>query len=93
MNELIDLSLLAESRSLLGTLLRRRGLTWFLAKESPQPLFSLEHGHVELVVRTAAAKLAHRGRAVHPKAAEHCRKEIRRELIRRVTGAMMRAGY
>jgi hypothetical protein len=30
---------------------------------------------------------------VHPKALEYCRKELRRELIRRVTAAMMRVGY
>ena len=93
MTDLIDLSLLKESRSLLEMLLQKRGLTFFLAKEGAQPLFSLEKSKVELVLRTASAKLARKGRAVHPKAAEYCRKEIRRELIKRLTEAMLRVGY
>ena len=93
MTELIDLSLLKDSRSLLETLLKKRGLSYFLAKDGPQPLFSLEKSKVELVVKTAAAKTTRNGREVHPKALEYCRKEIRRELIARVTQAMMRVGY
>ena len=93
MTDVIDLSLLKESRSLMESLLDKRGLTYFLAKEGKQPLFSIEKSAVELVVRTTAAKLERKGRSVHPKALEYCRKELRRELIRRVTAAMMRVGY
>lgn len=93
MTDIIDLSLLKESRTLLESLLQKRGLTFFLDKEGQRPLFSIEKSKVELVVRTASAKLARKGRAVHPRAAEHCRTELRRELIRRVTEAMMRVGY
>lgn len=93
MTDIIDLSLLKETRALLETLLQKRGLTYFLDKEGARPLFSIEKAKVELVVKTARTKLEKRGRPVHPKAVERCRTEVRRELIRRVTEAMMRVGY
>ena len=92
MTEIIDLSLLRDSRALLDKLLERHGLTYFLAREG-KPLFALDKSKVELVVRTTQAKLARRGITPHPKALEHCRKEIRRELLRQITSAMMRVGY
>jgi hypothetical protein len=92
MTEIIDLSLIQESRTLLKRLLDRRGLAYFLARDG-QRLFSLEKEKVDLVVKTAVTKLDKKGRAVHPKAVEQCRLEVRRELIKRVTEAMMRVGY
>jgi hypothetical protein len=93
MSDLIDLSLLKESRALLESTVKRRGLTYFLAKEGQSPLFSIEKSQVDMVVRTARARLERNGRQTHPKAVEYCQKELRRELIRRVTQAMMRVGY
>lgn len=93
MTELIDLSLVRASRELLEAMLERRGLSFFLSTGGGQPLFSLEKSKVDLVVKTAASKLAREGRNVHPKAVEHSRKEIRRALIREVTTQMMRVGY
>jgi len=93
MSDVIDLSLLKESRALLETTLQRRGLSYFLAKEGPSPLFSIEKEPVDRVVRAARAKLERAGREAHPRSIDYCRKELRRELIRRVTQAMMRVGY
>ena len=89
----IDLSLLKESRALLEGQLDRKGLTFFLATESKQPLFSIDSAKVDAVVRACLAKLDRQGRAIHPRAVAHCRAELRRELIRRVTQAMLRVGY
>ncbi|MBS2028943.1 MAG: hypothetical protein JST54_13665 [Deltaproteobacteria bacterium] len=93
MTDVIDLSLLQESRKLLRSMLDRRGLTWFLDKEGQRPLFSIEASKLETVLKSSAAKIERKGRSVHPRAMEHCRNELRRELIRRVTEAMMRVGY
>jgi hypothetical protein len=92
MSELIDLSLLKESRVVLQQLLERRGLAYFLARDG-RPLFSLEAEKVDLVVRSCLAKLSRRGRTVHPRAVEQCRRLVRRELIKRITEAMMQVGY
>jgi hypothetical protein len=91
MAEIIDLSLVADARRFFHKLLDTRGLNYFLSKDSARP-FQIEPSKVELVVRTAA-----RTRAPHlPKppihAVNHCRKEIRRELIRRVVEEMLGAG-
>ena len=93
MSDVIDLSLLKESRALLEATLKRRGLTYFLAKEGPKPLFAIEEAGVNRVIRAAQAKLERNGRSTHPRAIDYCRKELRRELIKRVTAAMMRVGY
>jgi hypothetical protein len=91
MAEIIDLSLVADARRYFRKLLDSRGLAYFLQKDGPR-LFQIEQSKVELVVRTAA-----RSRPPHlPKppihAVDHCRKEIRRELIRRVVEAMLQTG-
>ncbi|HEX8820983.1 MAG TPA: hypothetical protein VF794_13730 [Archangium sp.] len=91
MADIIDLSLLADSRRYLLKLLDARGLSYFLQKEG-QRLFHIEPAKVELVVRTAVRARAEEQPAPHPKAIEHCRKEIRRELIRRVASAMLQTG-
>jgi len=89
--EIIDLSLVADARRFFHKLLDKRGLGYFLMKDSARP-FQIEPSKVELIVRTAA-----RTRPAHlPKppvhAVDHCRKEIRRELIRRVVEEMLGAG-
>jgi hypothetical protein len=88
MADIIDLSLVAASRRTLEKLLDTRGINYFLKTDAKQP-FRLEPSRVDLVVRTAA-KL---GKGTPPpKAYEHARKLVRRELIRRVVGEMLQLG-
>ena len=91
MAEIIDLSLLADAKRYFHKLLDARGISYFLRKEG-HALFQIEPSKVELVLRTAA-----RARAKHlPKppglAVDHARREIRRELIRRVVEEMLSIG-
>jgi hypothetical protein len=91
MAEIIDLSLISDARRYFHKLLDARGIAYFLRKDGRR-LFQIEQSKVEMVVRTAA-----RARPPHlPKppvhAVDHCRKEIRRELIRRVVEAMLQTG-
>lgn len=91
MAEIIDLTLISDARRFFHKLLDSRGIAYFLQKDGHR-LFQIEPSKVELIVRTAA-----RSRAAHlPKpplpAMEHCRREIRRELIRRVVEAMLQTG-
>ena len=89
--EVIDLSLIAESRKHLTKLLEARGINYFLQKDARRP-FTLEPSRVDLVVRAAAkTRKQHTGR-VHQSAYERARKEVRRELIRRVVAEMLQTG-
>lgn len=90
MAEIIDLTLVSDARRYFHKLLDARGIGYFLRRDG-RP-FQIEQAKVELIVRTAA-----RSRPAHyPKparaAVEHCRKEIRRELIRRVVESMLQTG-
>ena len=91
MADIIDLSLLADSRRYFSKLLDARGLSYFLQKEGHR-LFHIEPAKVELVVRTAVRSRTEGLAPPHPKAVEHCRREIRRELIRLVASAMLQTG-
>jgi hypothetical protein len=75
----------------LSKLLDKRGLSYFLQKEGSR-LFHLEPSKVELVLRTALRAREGTLPRPHPRAIEHCRKEVRRELIRRVASAMLQTG-
>lgn len=91
MADVIDLSLLSNAKRYFHKLLDKRGISYFLQKDGHR-LFQIEQSKVELVVRTAA-----RCRPAHlPKpplhAIDYCRKEIRRELIRRVVETMLQTG-
>jgi hypothetical protein len=91
MADIIDLTLVADARRYFHKLLDKRGISYFLRKDGHR-LFQIEQSKVEMIVRTAA-----RSRPAHlPKppidAVAHCRKEIRRELIRRVVEAMLQTG-
>jgi hypothetical protein len=91
MADIIDLSLVAESRKHLQKLLDARGITWFLDLAARRP-YSLEPSKVDLVVRAAAkTRKALHGR-VHEDAFEYARREVRRELIRRVVAQMLQTG-
>ena len=92
MADIIDLSLIAESRKHLHKLLDARGLNYFLRTDASRP-FTLEPTKVDLVVRTAAKTRRSQltGEAAES-AFERARKEVRRELIRRVVAAMLQTG-
>ncbi len=91
MADIIDLTLLADARRYFQKLLDARGLTYFLQKEGHR-LFQIEPAKVELVIRTAM-RTRPAGQPRPPEqAVEHCRAEIRRELIRRVASAMLQTG-
>lgn len=91
MADIIDLSLVADAKRFFEKLLEARGINYFLRKEGGRP-FEIEPAKVELVVRTAArARPQHLPKPPRP-AVEYCRKQIRRELIRRVVQEMLMTG-
>jgi len=91
MAEIIDLNLISDARHQFRKLLDARGLSYFLKKDGHR-LFQIEQSKVDMVVRNAArARPTHLPRPPRP-ALEHCRREIRRELIRRVVEAMLQTG-
>lgn len=92
MADIIDLSLIAESRKHLQKLLDARGINYFLRTDARRP-FTLEPSKVELVVRAAAKKRpSSLTGAAAESAWERARKEVRRELIRRVVAEMLQTG-
>jgi hypothetical protein len=91
MAEIIDLALLADAKRFFHKLLDARGINYFLRKDAQRP-FQIEQSKVELVVRTAArSRPPHMPRPPHH-VVDHARKEIRRELIRRVVEEMLQTG-
>ncbi len=90
MAEIIDLALVADARRYLSKMLEAKGLAWFLRQDARRP-FQLEPARVEMVLRTAARGREH-ARRPHLRAVEHARKEVRRELIRRVVAEMLQTG-
>lgn len=89
--EIIDLTLVADARRYFHKLLDTRGISYFLRKDGHR-LFQIEPSKVEMILRTATrARPAHLPKPPGP-AVDYCRKEIRRELIRRVVEAMLQTG-
>ncbi len=92
MGDVIDIRLLADARRCLDELLDERGIRYFMKNEGPK-LLQLEPRRVEQVLKSAARRRAP-GRARPPtQAVEHVRREIRRELIRRVVAEMLAVGF
>lgn len=91
MADIIDLSLVAESRRYLTKLLDKRGINYFLRADARRP-FQLEPEKINLVVRTAARTRKQAGLPPHERAYEHARAEVRRALIRRVVAEMIQTG-
>lgn len=91
MADIIDLTLLTDVRRYLQKLLDTRGLTYFLQKEGHR-LFQIEPAKIDLVIRTALRSRAPGLPKPPEQAVDHCRMEIRRELIRRVANAMLQTG-
>ena len=91
MADIIDITLLADVRRFFQKLIEKRGLSYFLQKDGPR-LFQIEPAKVELVLRTALRTRDAELPPPHEKAIEHCRLELRRELIRRGASAMLQTG-
>jgi len=91
MADVIDLALISDARRYLHKMLDARGLAYFLRKDARRP-FQLEPSKVEMVVRTAARSRDKQQRRPHVRAVDHARKEVRRELIRRVVAEMLQTG-
>ncbi|MBI5544199.1 MAG: hypothetical protein HY901_09940 [Deltaproteobacteria bacterium] len=91
MAELIDLGLVSEAKRVLEKLFDKHGIRWFMATEGPR-LFALDKSKVDLVVRTALRARERRGLESYEDAIEHCRTQVRRDLIRRVAIAMLQTG-
>ena len=91
MADVIDLALVADARRYLHKMLDARGLNYFLRADARRP-FQLEPSKVEMVVRTAARCRDKESRRPHIRAVDHARKEVRRELIKRVVAEMLGAG-
>jgi hypothetical protein len=91
MADIIDLSLVTDVRRLFHKLLETRGLSYFLKGEGDR-LFHIEPARVELVLRTALRARPEHLAPPPDVAVDYCRKEVRRELIRRVAEAMLQTG-
>jgi hypothetical protein len=89
MGELIDLTLLQAARCLLKAQLEAEGLDSFLSRSGRQ-WFQIAPERIEEILVCAQNKVA---RAVSAKTLELARREIRRELIRRVACAMVQTGF
>ena len=91
MADVIDLALVADARRYLNKMLDARGLNYFLRTDARRP-FQLEASKIEMVVRTAARSRDKESRRPHTRAVDYVRKEVRRELIKRVVAEMLGAG-
>ena len=89
MGELIDLTLLQAARRLLKTQLEAEGLDSFLSRGGKQ-WFQIAPEKVEEILTGAASEAA---RVPSASAMERARREVRRELIRRVACAMVHTGF
>lgn len=92
MADIIDLALVADAKRYLNKMLETRGIAYFLSKDSHRP-FRLEATRVEMVLRTAARARARGPARIHSRAVDHARKEVRRELIKRVVAEMLQTGF
>lgn len=91
MADVIDLALVADARRYLNKMLDARGISYFLRADARRP-FQLEPSKVEMVIRTAARSRDRERRRPHTRAVDYVRKEVRRELIKRVVAEMLGVG-
>jgi hypothetical protein len=85
----VDLTLVSRARRVLHGLLEERGLGFFLAASSRTP--RLDPRRIAWVVEAARRNVPPRARR-DPNALSRTRRVLRRELIRRLTDAMLQAG-
>lgn len=91
MSELIDLGLIKDAQKLLDRMLEKHGINWFLARDG-QRLMALENSKIDLVIATVVKNRERQNRPVMRSAVEHCRRQVRRTLIRQVAVAMIATG-
>jgi hypothetical protein len=85
----VDLTLVSNARRILRTVLDERGLGFFLLASSRAP--KLDPRRIAWVVSAARRQASRRGRK-DPDALSRTRRVIRKELIRRLSEAMLQAG-
>jgi hypothetical protein len=88
-SNLVDLTLVSGARRALHSVLDERGLGFFLAQSSRTP--KLDPRRIAWVVEAARRKASVHARR-DPNALSRTRRVLRRELIRRLTDAMVQAG-
>ncbi len=89
MSNLVDLTLVSRARRVLHAVLEERGLGFFLSAASRTP--RLDPRRIAWVVEAARRNVPLRARR-DPNALSRTRRVLRRELIRRLTDAMLQAG-
>lgn len=89
MSNVVDLTLVSGARRALHSVLDERGLGFFLARSSRTP--KLDPRRIAWVVEAARRKASVHARR-DPNALSRTRRVLRRELIRRLTDAMVQAG-
>ncbi len=85
----VDLTLVSRARRVLRTVLEERGLGFFLVASSRSP--KLDPRRIAWVVDAARRQVGPRARR-DPHALSRTRRVVRRELIRLLSDAMLRAG-
>jgi hypothetical protein len=85
----VDLTLVSRARGILCTVLDERGLGFFLLASSRVP--KLDPRRIAWVVSAARRQASARGRR-DPDALSRTRRVIRKELVRRLSEAMLQAG-
>jgi hypothetical protein len=88
-SNIVDLTLVSRARRALHAVLDERGLGFFLAASSRTP--RIDPRRIAWVVEAARRKVPPRARR-DPNALSRTRRVLRRELIRRLTEAMLQAG-
>jgi hypothetical protein len=88
-SNVVDLTLVSRSRRVLHAVLEERGLGFFLAASSRTP--RIDPRRIAWVVEAARRNVPPRARR-DPNALSRTRRVLRRELIRRLTDAMLQAG-
>ncbi len=89
MPNVVDLTLVSRARRVLRTVLDERGLGFFLLSSSRAP--KLDPRRIAWVVAAARRQASARARR-DPDALSRTRRVVRKELIRRLSEAMLQAG-
>ena len=89
MPNVVDLTLVSRARRILRTVLDERGLGFFLVSSSRTP--RLDPRRIAWVVSAARRQVGPRARK-DPNALSRTRRVVRKELIRRLSEAMLPAG-
>jgi hypothetical protein len=88
-NVVVDLTLVSQARRILAGVLTERGLGFFLVGSARSP--RLDARRIAWVVQSARRRVSKRARR-DPNALSRTRRVVRRELVRLLAEAMLRAG-